>query len=172
MREEKQLLLDEVKEKIVTSKGFIITRYKGMTAGKTRAFRDLIAEAKGDFEIVKKRVFVKAAKAVGVQLNVDEYEGHIGVIFVNEDTAAISKTTVKYSEDNDKAVEVLGGQIEGQLYSAEDVEAYAKLPNLDEMRAQFLGLIEAPMAQTLATIQAILTSMMYCLDEKAKKSQE
>ncbi len=172
MREEKQLLLDEVKEKIEASKGFIITRYRRMTADKTRTFRDLIAEAKGDFEIVKKRVFIKAAESVGIALNADDYTGHIGVIFANADTATISKVTVKYGEDNDKAVEVLGGQIEGECYTAEDVEAYAKLPNLDEMRAQLLGVIEAPMAQTLATVQAILTSVMYCLDEKAKKGQE
>jgi large subunit ribosomal protein L10 len=49
------------------------------------------------------------------------------------------------------------------------VELISKLPTLLEMRAQFLGLLEAPMTQTLGTIQAMLTSVIYCLDNKAKK---
>ena len=32
----------------------------------------------------------------------------------------------------------------------------SKLPGKDEMRAQFLGLLEAPMAQTLAVMEAVI----------------
>jgi len=172
MRNEKQLLLDEVKEKIEGSKGFIIARYRDFTAGKARSFRDLVAQASGDFEIVRKRVFVKAAEAAGIKLTVADYKGHIGVIFANEDTTKVSKLAVKYSEENDKAIEVVGGHIDGIVCTGEEIEAIAKLPSLEELRAELLGLFEAPMAQTLAAINAVLTSVPCCLEEKAKKSQE
>lgn len=172
MRAEKQFLLDEVKEKIDGSKGFIIARYRDLTARRVREFRDIIAAASGDFEVVRKKVFVKAAEASGINLSVDDFEGHIGVIFANEDAHQLTKVAVKFGEDNEKSIEVLGGHIDGELCSAEDMEAIAKLPSLPEMRAQFLGLLEAPMGQTLATFQAILTSILYCMDEKEKKDQE
>lgn len=172
MRAEKQLLLDEVKEKIEESNGFIIARYQAFTAVKAREFRDLVAKANADFEIVRKRVFVKAAESVGIKLNTSDYKGHIGVIFAKDDALKVSKLTVKYSEENGKAIEVLGGQIDGQICSAQDVEAIAKLPSLNELRAELLGLFEAPMSQTLAVLEAALTSVPYCLEEKAKKSSE
>ena len=64
---------------------------------------------------------------------------------------------------------MLGGLIEGAICSAEYVEAIAKLPGIQEMRAQFLGLLEAPMAQTARAFHAILASILYCLEEKCKK---
>ncbi len=169
MRQEKQLLLDEIKEKIDGSKGFIVASYSDFTAQKARDFRDKVSEAGGEFEVVKKRVFIQAAKAYGIELDVNELKGHVGVIFAHEDASQVAKSTVKYSDENDKAVAVLGGQIEGEYCSAEEVEAIAKLPSLSELRAQLLGLFEAPMAQTVGAIQAVLTSILYCLEEKSKK---
>lgn len=169
MRAEKQLLLDEIKEKIEGSKGFIIARYQGFTAGRSRKFRDYVAEVGGEFEIVRKRIFLKAAKASGYEINLDDLEGHIGIVFAYEDATRIAKSTVKYGDDNEKSVAVLGGHIEGEYCSAEEVEAIAKLPSLPELRAQILGLFEAPMSQTVGALQAVLTCVLYCLEEKSKK---
>ena len=44
-----------------------------------------------------------------------------------------------------------------------------KLPAKDEMRAQLLGLFEAPMSQTLSTMESLLTSVMHCLENKKDK---
>lgn len=169
MREEKQLLLDEVTEKLQNSKGFVIARYQGLTAQKARAFRDTIAGAKGDFEVVKKRVFAKAAKAAGIELKEVPMEGHVGVIFTSEDGLAISKITVKYGEDNDQAFKVLGGMIDGQFCTGSEVEQLTKLPSLDQLRAEILGLFAAPLSGTVGVVQSALTSLLYCMDEKAKK---
>lgn len=169
MRQEKQLLLDEVKEKIDQSNGFIIAGYEKFSAARARQFRDRMAEVGGEFEVVKKRVFIKAAELFGVQFDVKKLKGHIGIVFANQDAMALAKQVVKFGEDNDNAVAVLGGQIDGEKCSAEDVVAIAKLPGLQELRAQILGLFEAPLSQTAATLQSMLTSVIYCLDEKSKK---
>jgi large subunit ribosomal protein L10 len=52
------------------------------------------------------------------------------------------------------------------MYNAADVEIMSQLPSKDVMRAQFLGLLEAPMAQTLAVMEALISSVVYCLDNK------
>lgn len=169
MREEKQMLLDEIKEKIEDSTAFIITSYKNFSATRARKFRDILFEAKGDFEVVRKRVFIKAAQAAGIHLKEEVLEGHIGVIFAKEDAVEISKATLKFSEETESSIEILGGHLEGQYYPAEDVKAIAKLPGKQEMQAQFLGLLEAPLSQTLATVEAILTSLPYCFENKCNQ---
>jgi len=171
MRAEKQLLLDEIQEKIEGSKGFIVARYQDFSAARAREFRDHVAEVGGEFEVVRKRVFVKAALASGIEFDVQALEGHVGIIFAQDDVTQVAKSTVKYGDDNDKSVAVLGGQIEGEYCSAEEVEAIAKLPSLQELRAQILGLFEAPMSQTVAAFQAALTSILYCVEEKSKKDE-
>ncbi len=170
MRAEKQLLLDEIKEKINGSKGFIVARYTAFSAARARAFRDHVAESGGEFEVVRKRVFIKAAKDSGCEFDLATLDGHVGVIFAQDDATQIAKSTVKYGDENEKSIAVLGGHIEGEFCTAEEVEAIAKLPSLRDLRAQILGLFEAPMSQTVGAVQAVLTCVLYCLEEKSKKN--
>lgn len=169
MREEKQLLLDDLADKIRLSKGFIVTQYQDFSASRSRDFRNHLAQIGADFEVVRKRVFIKAAEAVGIALNPQIFTGHVAIVFANDDTTAVIKGTVKYGEENGHVVRPLGGQIEGAVCSKEDILAIAKLPNLPEMRAQLLGLLQAPMSQTLAVLQAVLASPLHCFEEKSKQ---
>lgn len=172
MRQEKQLLLDEIKEKIEESSAFILTKYQNFTADKARNFRDILAKSNGDFEVVRKRVFIKAAEAAGIKLEASAFEGHVAVIFAKEDVVEVSKAALKFGEDTESAVEIIGGHLEGQFYNAADVKTIARLPGKQEMQAQFLGLLEAPLSQTLATLEAILTSLPHCLENKCNKDSE
>lgn len=169
MREEKQLLLNEMQEKIEASKALVLTRYNRLTPNLSADFRRSLQEAGGDFSVVKKRVFIKAAEKEGLPLDPNLLEGHIGIVFALEDPIPATKAFFSFAKENEDIFEVLGGQFEGRLCSAEDVIAISKLPAQDEMRAQFLGLLEAPMSQTLAVMEALLTSVIHCLNNKSEQ---
>lgn len=169
MRQEKQLLLDEVQGHISKSDTFLIMRYKGLTANKANEFRGDISKKGGTVEVVRKRILVKAAKAAGIEINPSSLEGHIGLVFGGADLLETTKFVFKFGEDNGKAVEVIGGRFEGQLYNAAQMETLSKLPSKDEMRAQLLSVLQAPMSQTLAVMDAVLSSVVYCLDNKSKQ---
>jgi large subunit ribosomal protein L10 len=172
MRQEKQLLLNEVKEQIEQFDSFVIMRYLGLTANKANEFRREVAKTGGGVEVMRKRMLVKAAEAAGVTLDTAELPGHIGLVYAGEDPIETTKLIFKFSQENEKKIQVIGGRFDGLLYTAADVEKLSKLPSKDEMRAQFLGLLEAPMAQTLAVMDALMTSVMHCLDNKCKLEEE
>lgn len=172
MRQEKQLLLNEVKEQIEHFDSFVIMRYLGLSANKASEFRREVAKTGGGVEVMRKRLLVKAAQAAGITLDAESLSGHIGLVYAGTDPIETTKLVFKFSQENEKRIEVVGGRFEGTLYSAADVEKLSKLPSRDEMRAQFLGLLEAPMAQTLAVMDALLTSVVHCLDNKCKLEQE
>jgi len=170
MRKEKQLLLDEVKQQIEERESFVIMRYLGLDANKTAGFRRQIVEMGGEFEVVKKRILVKAAEQAGVELDPKSLaKGHIGLVFAGKDALPIAKEIYKLGKETNQAVEVMGGFLEGQLYNAQDVEKLSQLPGKDEMRAQLLATLEAPMAQTVAVMQSALCAVLYCLENKAKE---
>jgi large subunit ribosomal protein L10 len=77
----------------------------------------------------------------------------------------------KYSEANEKCLQLLAARFEGHMISQEEVEALSRIPSKDQLRAQFLGLLEAPMSQTLGVIDALLSSLVCCVDNKVKKDQ-
>lgn len=172
MREEKQLLLDHLKELIENSESFVVAKTNKMNSLATVSLRNTLAKSKAEMEVVKKRVFVKAAQSAGIgNIEVKELVGSIAVFFAREDSIGIAKEIFKFSGENQDALEVLCGHFDGKLYNGADVKSLSELPSKDEMRAQFLGLLEAPMAQTLATMEALLTSVIHCLENKCNQEQ-
>ncbi|WP_068469693.1 50S ribosomal protein L10 [Candidatus Protochlamydia phocaeensis] len=172
MRPEKELLKQEIKDKIERSPSFVIMHYAGLTANMANDFRRQIGKMGGDIEVVRKRVLLKAAEDAGIELDLSTLTGHIGLVFLGQDPIETTKMVFKFSQEREKAIQVLGGRFDGQLYAAADVEKLSTLPSKNEMRAQFLSTLEAPMAQTLAVVEALLASVAYCLDNKAKQSEE
>lgn len=168
MRQEKQLLLDDIKERIADSKAIVLASYKRLEPNTAAKFRTNLAASGGSLEVVKKRVLVKAAQDAGVVLDPALLQGHIAVVFANQDPVQTTKVIYQFCKENAEVLDVIGGRFEGSLCSASDVEQISKLPGKDEMRAQFLGTLEAPLSQTLAVIDSLLTSVIYCLDNKSE----
>jgi large subunit ribosomal protein L10 len=147
-------------------------RYLRLSANKANEFRREVAKVGGSVEVMRKRVLIKAAANAGLTLSLKELPGHIGLVYAGNDPIELTKLVFKFSQANDKAIEVVGGRFEGLMYTGADVERLSKLPGRDEMRAQLLATFEAPMAQTLAVIDALLTSVPHCLENKCQLEQE
>jgi large subunit ribosomal protein L10 len=156
MRQEKQLLLDEILEKMSASPNLIVTRYSKWSAGTAHQFRRGVRTKQAEFEVVRKRIFQKAAKSAGFEVPEQWLEGHIGLVFVQGDALATAKEIDRFGEENEKALEIVGGRIDGKLMDGAEVVMLAKLPSLDELRAQFIGLLVAPMANVLAVMDALV----------------
>ena len=170
MREEKQLLLDDIKEKIDGSAGFIIAKYNNLSPNLSSDFRLKLGKAGASVEVVKKRILIKAAETAGITLDIAALNGHISVIFAEADAIAVTKALIGFAKENEDVLQVLLGHFEGKLCTAKDVDQISKLPDKDQMRSEFLGLLEAPMAQVLATMEAVLTSVPYCLENKSQQA--
>lgn len=171
MRPEKQFLLDEIKDKMDVSTALVFAKYQRLNPNLASKFRMLLNEKGGSYKVVRKRILLKAAKTSGFEIGAGALEGHIGVIFIEQDPVDVTKAVCQFQDENKDLFQVIGGRFEGQLCSANDVVAISKLPSQDEMRSQFLATLEAPMSQTLAVMEALLTSVMHCLENKSQSSE-
>ena len=172
MRAEKQLLLDEIKQKIEASPAIIIASYSNLAPNLSWELRDQLAKSGSMLEIVRKRVFLKAAEQAGIALDATLMEGHIGVVFVDQpDAIAPLKTLVKFSEDNQKLLTVVCGQVDGAIYGAPDMALLAKLPSLNEMRAQLLSLFVSPMSQLLSIFESVMSEPLSILEQKSEENK-
>ena len=169
MIEEKQLLLDEMTDKVKASNGFILASDRGLSANATAGFRDQLVKTGSSLFAVKKRMFLKIASEMKLEYELGELEGHIGIVLVGDNFISTSKAIFAFINENKDAVKVIGGHFEGKKCSSGEVEQISKLPSLNEMRAQILGLFEAPMSNIVRVFGAALSSVIYCLDNKAKK---
>lgn len=169
MRQEKQFLLEEVEQLIDKHGSFVITRYAKLNANLASKFRRDIQDMGCIFEVMRKTMLVKASEKAGVPLSLDALDGHIGLVFSGKDPIETAKFIIKFGEENDKTVQVIGGRVDGKLYSGAEMDRLSKLPGKDEMRAQLLSVLEAPMSHTLGCMDAIVLSVVYCLANKAEQ---
>lgn len=169
MRQEKQLLLDEIKEQIENADAMVFLKYQKMGPNLAYQFRHSLSATGGSFEVVRKRVLLKAAEAAGFSLDYSALEGHIGVVFTGQDPVQSTKAIYKFAKENEDVLHVLAGRFEGNIFSASDVLQISELPTKDEMRAQLLSTFEAPLSQTLAVMEALLTSVPHCLENFTQK---
>lgn len=173
MRDEKKLLLEEIKEKVKLSKALLITKYENITTEEMWAFRNSLSKNASELEIVKKRILLKVLEQCGFSYKPKDLVGHIAVVFVKPEGDPVNATKVvfEFSKETNK-MQILRGEIEGASYLKDDLLTLSTLPSINELRAQFLGLLEAPMSQTASVIQNVLTSIMFALEEKKKLEEK
>jgi large subunit ribosomal protein L10 len=157
MNKEKQLLLDEIQDQITRSGSFITLQYTKVSANQANAFRREMEKVGGNFEIVKKRLFIKVLESMALKCDLSVLPGHVGLVFAPQDPIETARTIAKFSKANENVFALIGGRVDGVLIDAQDAVRYSKLPSKDQMRSEFLGLLEAPMAQTLSVMDARLT---------------
>ena len=157
MRKEKPLLLDEIREKIDSSKAMIVAKYDKLEPNTSWAFRGLLRSSGSQFEVVKKRLFIKATKDAGIGFDSNAFTGHIAVVFVGgEDAMPAAKTVFKFSEENGNLLQVICSHFEGRIIPGTELEELSKLPGMDEMRAILLALFMSPMSQMLSVMEAAI----------------
>lgn len=172
MRKEKQLLLDEIQDQINAHGSFLVMRYEKLSANRTNEFRREILKIGGSVQMIRKTLLIKATESMGTDLDAQSLPGHIGLVLAGKDPLETTKAVFRFSKENDQAIEVLAAKVDGENYTAEQIKVLAELPGKQELRAQFVGLLEAVPAQLVATINAIVSAPVQCLDGKIKKMEE
>jgi len=172
MRTDKSYLIDAITGPLTSHPNFVLMQYEKVRANSINQFRRKVASTGGAVKVMSKTILAKACQLKGINLDTAQLQGHIAIVFGGKDPLETFKAVFEFSKETEAATKVVGGHIEGKLYTGNQVETLSKLPSKQEMRAQLLGVFEAPMAETLAVMNALLTSVIYCLDNKAKEKTE
>ncbi|MBP9841453.1 MAG: 50S ribosomal protein L10 [Simkaniaceae bacterium] len=169
MRAEKTLLLDEIKERGQASNAVVLFKYMQLNPNRAHQLRQEIMKSGGRMTVASKRMILKAFDSVGIEFSSLTLDGHVAFVTTGKDSVETTKVLCQFQENNQETLQILGGYFEGKVCSKSDVVQISKLPGKDEMRAQLLGLFEAPMSQLVGVMDSLLTSVPYCLENKSSK---
>lgn len=170
MRQDKHLLLDEISELVDKFDNFFVMRYEGLKPNQATEFRRVVAKKGGEVQMIRKRILVKALDKAGIGLDEVSLDGHIGVVFSTGDPVDMSKMLIQFGKENSDVIKIVGGRVDQHVYSEKHITILSELPSKPEMQAQLLAVLEAPLSQTLAVMEALLTSVPYCLENKSQQS--
>ena len=150
-RKRKAAQLKEYGELMKKSQAIFLTSYSGVTVKHIQTLRGKVREASGEYHVLKNTLAAIALKEAGLPVPEDLLSTSTAMGFAFNDVAAVAKAIADFAKDSE-FVKMKGGVMGGKLLSAKQVESLAALPPLPVVRAQLLGLINAPATRLTGVI--------------------
>jgi large subunit ribosomal protein L10 len=161
-KEKKAQLVGEYQRLLERSQGLVLTSYSGLTMKELEGLRRRLREVGGEFHIVKNSLIDRAASQQGLKLPAEALRGTTAVGFAGEDVPQVIKAIVELSRETE-ALRLKAGVIQGELFSAAQVERLADLPPLPVLRAQLLGVLAAPGSRVVGALAGGVRQLMNVL---------
>lgn len=169
MIEEKELILEEIANELKNARGVIVTSFRSINANQFADLRKAMYLAQSGCVVMKKRILKKAIDRASEKTLEVDIDSHALFIYAHENFIETTKAFVGYQKKNPDLVSLVGGYFEDRFCSPEDVKMISELPTLDEARSAVIGLLEAPLSNMLAVLEAALTGPMFCVQNKSEK---
>ncbi len=152
LRAEKLEIVESLKGVFANAGVVVVTHFQGLDVAELTELRRGMREVGATFRVTKNRL----AKIALAETSFDPLGGLFNgptAIAYSEDPVAAPKAIVDFAKKNDNLV-VIGGGLDGNLLTADQVNALASLPSLDELRAKIIGMISTPAQRIASVLQA------------------
>jgi large subunit ribosomal protein L10 len=153
-KQQKQLIIDEIKGKLETAKAAVVIDYMGISVAEADAMRKTLREANVDYTVYKNTLIKRAIEGTEFAPLAEVLDGPSALAISTEDATAPARTLNKIIKDF-KKMEFKAGVVEGTFYDKAGIEAVAEIPSRDELIAKFMGSIQSPVSKFVRTLAAI-----------------
>ena len=168
-REGKARLIEELTEKMRGS-SIVLVDFKGMNVAQSDRLRSRSREIGVDFVVAKNTLAQRAANDAGIE-GLDEFLVGPTALAFSDDPVVSAKLMAEFA-DEVEAFELKGGILDGgRVMGTDDVVALSKLPGREQLLAQLLGAIQAPVAGLVTVLNAPLRNLAVVLNQVAEQKQ-
>ena len=171
-RTEKQELVEELHQEFEAAPHIVLVDFRGLSVPAATEFRRKVKAAGSRYRVVKNRLARRAAKGTSLEKLESAFAGTTGIAWTGEDPVALAKVLVDFAKDY-PALALKAGVVAGeQVLDAEGVKALSTMPSLPEMRASFLGLLQAPATKLVRLLSTPGTQMAQVLKAHQDKVEK
>ena len=151
--QQKQDMVAEVSEQIAKAQTVVIAEYRNL---KVSDMTDLRRKARGAgvyLRVVKNTLARRAVADTPFKGLADQMVGPLAY-GISTDPVAAAKVLSDYAKSNDKLV-IKGGAMANQVMSAREIVTLASMPSREQLLAQLLGTMLAPVAKFVQTLNEV-----------------
>ena len=151
-KKKKEDEISELREKFSRANAAILGDYRGLTVSQIDKLRNALRNVSGELRVAKNTLARIASKGTGIEKIESHLKGPTAIILSYSDQAAVAKALTAFAKEQDK-FKIRVGVLGNTVLDVNGIKALAELPGLDQLRANILGLIQAP-ASKLARLMA------------------
>ncbi len=161
--------LEALKKSLSGASSFYLVNYQGLTSSGLGDLRSELRKNGAKLLVAKNTLIRIALEGRGAEF-ANVLEGPTALVLVGNDAIGPIKTLTEFAKKNDKGIPVpKGGVLDGAKIDANRFSDIAKLPSRDELRAELLGVLEAPASGLVSVLGAKQQELVGILEAKVAK---
>jgi large subunit ribosomal protein L10 len=167
-KKQKEEILAQYEQWLRESKAAFMLEYSKMNMKQIDTMHAKVREAGGVAHVVKNTLMLRALDNTGIKHQAS-LDGTTLVGFAFGEVPDLAKAFAEITK-NSEVFKLKGGFLDKRQISAEDIKTLADLPPLPVMRAQLLGVLQAPagkLVRTLAEPARQLAAVVKAYSEKS-----
>ena len=134
--EQKQVVIDEIKERASNAKTIVLFDYRGMTDSETKELRVKLRESNSDYKVYKNTLMARAFNDLGIDLNA-ELNGPSAFAYGDDQISPI-KTWSDFAKDH-PALVLKVGIVDGEKADQAKLAEYATIPSREGLLTMLAG---------------------------------
>ena len=166
-KDKKKIYIEEMKNFFQKTNSIFVTHYQGLTVKQIDELRSEMRKHGILFKITKNRITKLALEGTKYKKLENLFNGPTAVAF-SEDAIKSAKILTKFAKANSN-LKIIGGIIEEEPLSLEEVANIATLPTLDEARSKISAILKAPAQKIISILLAPGSKIAILAHAKAKK---
>ena len=168
-RDEKEAAVKEISSELESAGAIFAVDYRGISVPQAAELRSKLRESDASFSVVKNRLAKRATDGTDAAAALDEHlVGPTALTFVRGDAVVAAKTISDFIKAND-VLAYKGGLMDGAALAPDQFNAIAKLPGVETLRGQLVGLAASPLSGVVRTLNQLLAGLAQQLGQVAEQ---
>jgi large subunit ribosomal protein L10 len=167
-REQKAAVVEEMSSALTDAEAIFAVDYRGISVPQAAELRSRLAEADATFRIVKNRLAKRAAESAGRKELERLFDGPTALTLVKGDPVTAAKAIATFRREH-RLLEFKGGLMEGAPLDPEQFMTIARLPALDVLHGQLVGVAASPITGLARGLNSMLSGLAVALGEIQEK---
>ncbi len=167
-KSQKQTDLQELTDKVKAAKSIVFTDYRGTTVKDMDKLRKALRKENVFSKVYKITLVKKALEANQIDAKSIDYKTPV-ILSVSQDDETTPARVIKNLLKDLKTVSIIEGVVDGKIISKSQVTALADLPSKDQLRAQVVGTINAPISGFVNVLAGNIRGLVNVLNAIATK---
>jgi large subunit ribosomal protein L10 len=172
-RQRKEETVAQLQDQLAELKLMVLTDYRGLSVPEISELRSNLRAEGISYSVTKNTLLRIAARNTSALADIDPaiFTGPMALAISTTDEIAPARVVFQFTKEHD-ALEIVGGVTgDGRVLSAADVKALATLPTREQLLAQVVGTIAAPLSGFVGVMGANVRGIVTVLNA-IKESKE
>jgi len=164
--------IGEIKEAFSASQDFIFTDYRGLTVEQISALRKQLRGKGADYKVVKNNFARIAFEQLSAPGDVASYlKGPTAIAIAPRDANEVAKILFDFTKEA-SVLKIKGGLVGKDVYNAQQVEAFSKLPSKLELISMLMSVMNGPARNLAAALNDVPARVVRTVKAIADKKAE